>query len=1691
MNRILKILLQSSRSAVLRFTRGAPSHQIPSRKRLKSSFILIALASAVAFYGFSAHTAVAYPADEFVTTWKTNNTGTSNSTSITIPTLGSGYNYSVDWNNDGVVDQTGITGSVTHDFGSAGTYIIRIKGTFPQIYFNNAGDKSKILSVEQWGTNGWTSMNRSFYGANNLVINAADTPNLTSVTDMQLMFQEAASLGGGTGNWSWNTSSIMNMSNMFLGASNFNKDLSSWDTGNVTNMRYMFNGASSFNQQMGGWNTSKVTDMQNMFGGATAFNQPLNSWNTSKVLDMSGMFRNAINFNQNLNSWDTSKVTLFNTMFHSAANFNGNISNWNTQSATNMSAMFYGANSFDKSISNWNTSSVTNMGQMFYGAIAFNQGIGSWNTGSVTNMSEMFKAARKFNQPIGAWNTSNVTDMTSVFEEAYEFNQPLNSWDTSKNSGLYRTFFAAYKFNQPLNNWNTSKVISMTQTFRSATVFDQDISSWNVSLVTNANAMFDYKAISTDNYDALLTGWNAQTLKPNVSFSGGSSKYCNATAARANLVAAPNNWTVTDGGLDCSKATKAANTHFVTTWKTDNPGTSNSTSITIPTTGSGYSYDVDWDNDGRMDEFGITGNKTHDFGTAGTKTIRIQGAFPRITFYDGGDKQKILSVEQWGTNSWSSFQGAFHGASNLVINASDTPDLSSATSMNKAFSGATSLGGGSGNWNWNTSTITDIYQIFLNTINFNKDISSWDTGNVSQMAFAFSGASSFNQPIGSWNTGKVADMSYMFDSATAFDQPVGLWNTSKVTNLNGMFRSAPSFNQPIGGWDTSKVSSVGSMFKGATSFNQNINDWDTTSLTAVTTGLYGGAFFGASSFNQPLNNWDVSKVTNFISLFGAATSFNQDINNWDTSKVIDMSYIFNGALNFNKPLNNWNVDEVVGMTRSFMDAKSFNRPLDSWDTSNVISMSSMFHGATPFDQDLSSWDVSKVTTASNMLLGTTLSTQNYDALLSGWNAQTLKPNVAFHGGNAKYCAASAARANMISSDSWTISDGGQDCSQAKPTDVKLAGSHTKAITENNALNASMGTLTVTDLTPSDTHSYAFTCTTPGPDDGLFTITGAALTANQSFDYENPADADSDNAYEVCVRVTDSTGNTYDQNLTIAVANVNAAPTGVTVDGGNNKPINENNVANATIATLATVDDGEDNPETYIYSLDCSTPGADDGLFSTSGTDLKANQSFDYENPADANGDNIYNICIKTTETNGGLSFEQNLTITVLDVDDAPPIIPGAPELTDASDTGSSNTDNLTNDTTPSFKVACSEADATVKIYSNQPGANTLIATHACTSVGDVEVAVDAADALADGIHSITSTETDSSNNVSDPSPALTITIDATASAAPTITPPSNFNELPSQSPVVITGTGVVGETITVTSTPDVGGDPSTCTTTVDNDGNYNCSLSPQPELGDHTLSITTTDLAGNTSIPATGSFTMALDTDGDGQIDSEDTDDDGDGIPDEIEDAGFNNGDGNGDGIKDSLQANVATQFNPVTGGSTTLEVTGDCQLVTSFDIVKESELQKQDAYFTYPVGLNDFSLKCDSPGQTATVTFYYNKSYDTSTWSYKKYDTNTKEYTDISGKVTYGNKQVAGTDVTTVSYKLTDGGPLDQDGLVNGEIHDPAGAAVEIPKPVLAIDSGQSGLADTGESTEVLLAITTMILLISSGATMVLRRKS
>ena len=309
------------------------------RSRRKGMVPLIAGALTIAggIGSFLIPEAHAYTSDAFVMVVKTDNPGTSSATSFTIPITGAGYSYNVDCNDDGVNEVTARTTSYTCIYGSPGTYTVAITGTFPRIYFNNAGDRQKLLEVKQWGTIAWTSMQNAFYGATNMHVTASDAPNLAGVTDMNGMFREATSFNENINHW--DTSKITNMSRMFQAASAFNQPLN-FNTSAVTNMSYMFYDASAFNQPLTNFNTSVVTNMGGMFYGASAFNQPLTNWDTSAVTNMSGMFYNATSFNQPLTNFDTSAVTNMSSMFYGASAFNQPLTNFNTSAVTNMSWMF-------------------------------------------------------------------------------------------------------------------------------------------------------------------------------------------------------------------------------------------------------------------------------------------------------------------------------------------------------------------------------------------------------------------------------------------------------------------------------------------------------------------------------------------------------------------------------------------------------------------------------------------------------------------------------------------------------------------------------------------------------------------------------------------------------------------------------------------------------------------------------------------------------------------------------------------------------------------------------------------------------------------------------------------------------------------------------------------------------------------------------------------------------------------------------------------------------------------------------------------------------------------------------------------------------------------------------------------------------------------------------------------------------
>ncbi|SMG53427.1 gliding motility-associated C-terminal domain-containing protein [Marivirga sericea] len=470
---------------------------------------------------------IEYSLAPFITTWKTDNPGSSNDNQITIPTTGTGYFYDVDWG-DGMND-TGVTGNITHTYAAPGTYTVSISGDFPRIYFNNGGffgddnDSEKILTVEQWGDIAWSSMAGAFSGCLNLRINAADVPDLSAVTDMTEMFYEAEALNDNINNWDVSNVEIMN--SLFRDATAFDQPLNLWVTDNVTDMRRMFSFAPAFNQDIGSWEVSNVEDMSSMFGGATSFNQDISGWSVTSVLTMNQMFSVATSFNQDIGGWTMTSVTDIGGMFNGATVFNQDIGGWDVSNVTSMITVFSNAPAFNQDISGWVVDDVNNMRSMFNGATAFDQDISGWNVDNVGDMESMFNGAAAFNQDISGWVVSGVGDMSGMFE-------------------------GAISFDQDISGWNVSNVDDMRFMFSNATSFNVNLGGWVVTDLRFAVNMFNNSGLSIENYDATLIGWSGQAVRSNVSFGAANIYYCEAEAARSNLITTFN-WFITDGGQGC------------------------------------------------------------------------------------------------------------------------------------------------------------------------------------------------------------------------------------------------------------------------------------------------------------------------------------------------------------------------------------------------------------------------------------------------------------------------------------------------------------------------------------------------------------------------------------------------------------------------------------------------------------------------------------------------------------------------------------------------------------------------------------------------------------------------------------------------------------------------------------------------------------------------------------------------------------------------------------------------------------------------------------------------------------------------------------------------------------------------------------------------------------------------------------
>ncbi|WP_229670625.1 Ig-like domain-containing protein, partial [Microlunatus endophyticus] len=161
----------------------------------------------------------------------------------------------------------------------------------------------------------------------------------------------------------------------------------------------------------------------------------------------------------------------------------------------------------------------------------------------------------------------------------------------------------------------------------------------------------------------------------------------------------------------------------------------------------------------------------------------------------------------------------------------------------------------------------------------------------------------------------------------------------------------------------------------------------------------------------------------------------------------------------------------------------------------------------------------------------------------------------------------------------------------------------------------------------------------------------------------------------------------------------------------------------------------------------------------------------------------------------------------------------------------------TRDTTPTIS-GTAEPGATV-VVTDQDG--TQLGTATTNSNGNWTFT---STALTPGGYTITATATDPSGNRSGRSHPDRFTIDTTAPAPPVITRPADGSTVTDNTPT-IGGSGEPGATVTVSVDGDQIG-----TTTVNGDGGWTIGVAQPLGDGDHTVTATQTDPAGNTSGPS-------------------------------------------------------------------------------------------------------------------------------------------------------------------------------------------------------------------------------------------------
>ncbi len=226
--------------------------------------------------------------------------------------------------------------------------------------------------------------------------------------------------------------------------------------------------------------------------------------------------------------------------------------------------------------------------------------------------------------------------------------------------------------------------------------------------------------------------------------------------------------------------------------------------------------------------------------------------------------------------------------------------------------------------------------------------------------------------------------------------------------------------------------------------------------------------------------------------------------------------------------------------------------------------------------------------------------------------------------------------------------------QAMQVKVNPPGDQFK-ITNSKALTVNEGATAVTDFNVTGAkggfnESYGVEYYFYGGNDSyLFDLNNnsGVLSFKNAPNFDSPADANRDNNYDVRILAIDYTGQQDIQSYNVEVKNGGGNPGGgqprITSNGGNDSAVINVNEGNTAVTDVNVA--GSENGLTYSLNA-----GDDAGLFNINANTgvISFKRAPDFENPADANRDNVYfaNVLVQNSR---GQADSQFLSVVVKDV----------------------------------------------------------------------------------------------------------------------------------------------------------------------------------------------------------------------------------------------------------------------------------------------------------------------------------------------------------------------------------------------------------------------------------------------------------